>query len=212
MSYPAALLGADGLPVNSVYPPGASSFSGLQGSPLTTLDASNNTSTGVVTADQIQVQLLLGTAFLATTTAFATATNNNLVMGMALFNASNSGKSIYIFSLRWHAPAATTTIKYYLTTTNPAYATSITPVKLKAGGATSSVVTLTCAANGATASIAPTGTQQDMLFSTGAGTFEFLPANAGIYLPVGAANGISIFGTVATAGNSWGASMRWIEF
>lgn len=202
---------AQGTPVAQGWRPG-DEFIGAQISELINVDGSTNESAGMVTSDQVQNAIMLGMAFVATTGVRATATNPNLVMGMSVFNSSSSGKSLYIFSIKWHAPAATTTIKYHLTTVDPAYASSITQTKLKAGGATASIATVTSAADAASASISTSGTQQDMLFNPGAGTFEFLPDGCGIYLPAGASNGVAVYGTIATAGNSWGASVRWLEF
>lgn len=203
--------GADGIPLGSGYVSGVD-FRALQGSPMVDTDAMGNQSSGVVAGDQVQVAIMQGKGYVASTTIFATATNGNLVMGMSVFNPSTSGKSLYIYSIRWHSFQNTASLKYYLTTANPTFATALTPQNLKAGGS-ASVALVTSAANLATASLTPTGTQQDVLFAASMGSFEFLPSNgAGILLPAGSANGVAVFGTVVAAGNNWGASMQWIEF
>lgn len=213
MSYSNTLRDAGGIPLSSVVVPGNNVPVPLQGSSIGNTDANLNTTSGVVTADQIQAAILLGKGYAATTGTFSTATNGNLVMGMCVFNSSSSGKNIYIFSIRWHqVTSGNKTIKYHTTTTNPAYATTITPSPLQVGSANTSVATVTSAANGATASIATSGTQQDMLFASALGTFELLPSGAGMYLPSGVAAGVAVYGTVATAGDNWGATFKWIEF
>src|SRR5690348_13748853 len=161
-----------GIPMASAVVPGNATPLALQGSLLTTTDSNTNTTSGIVSADQVQQMILGGQAYIATTTLFATATNPSLTMGMALINPANSGKNVYVFSLRWHPPAATMSIKYHLLTTNPSYANAIAPQNLKQGGA-SGVVTVTSAANGATASISTAGTLQDIFAAPQAGTIDF---------------------------------------
>jgi hypothetical protein len=199
-----------GLPVGSVYVPNVG-FVGLQGSPVNNTDGLSNASAGVVSVDQIASAIINSKGFVATTGTLVTATNGNLTMGMSVFNPSGSGKNLYIYSIKYHAFNISAAPKYNITTADPLYSNAITPQNLRpAGGA--SVANVTSAANNASASISLSGTLQDLTAVNAAGTVEFLPSSSGIMFPAGSANGITVYGIVTTAGGSWGATVRWIEF
>lgn len=201
-----------GIPIAQGYIPGVG-FVGAQSSSLKNTDGSTNVSAPMVTANQIQANLLLGNAFIATTGVLATATNGNLTMGMSVFNSSTA-KNMYITSIKWSAQEATNAsphLQLKLTTSNPAFANSITPENLSAGGS-ASVATVTSAVNSATASVSVSGTNTDVIMAGAEGTYEFLLSDTGILLPSGAANGIAVYGLVVTAAKNWSATVRWVEF
>ena len=203
---------AGGIPIASVYDPATNTFPGLQGSPVKNVDSFVNTSAPIVSGDQLQVAIMNGKGFVATTGMLATLTNGNLVMGLSVFNPLAGGKSLFIYSIKFSTvTVGGLTLHYNLTTTDPAFATVITPLNMKplAGSSTASC---TCPINSATVGIAVTGAQQDVMINPTAGTFEFLTAPSGILLPNGVANGVVVYGTVATAAQNWSATIRWIEF
>jgi hypothetical protein len=194
----------------SAQVPGNSNLTPLQASSLTYTDSNTNTMTGFVLADQIQNAVWLGRCYCATTTAFATATNPSLLMGASLFNPNASGKTFYVFSAEWSTVSASVSAKYTLTTSNPGYATTISPANMYAAFATASVASVTSAANAATASITATGTTQDVAFMPANTTYDFFATHPGVIIP--ANNGISVFGTVASAAQNWAVTFRWVEF
>lgn len=214
MSYGNTLRDGGGIPLSSVYIAGNTVPQPLLGSPLSHTDTAGNTANPVAIANQLQTAILLGKGYVATTGMLATATNSNLVMGMCVWNPANSGKSLYIYSIKWTSASTSTnsTLKYAVVTANPAYATTITPAPLQVGSSTTSITTVTSAANSATASITVTGTVHDIMYVNSKGTFEYLTGVEGVYLPNGTAAGLTVYGTVATAGDTWGATVRWIEF
>lgn len=204
--------GADTLPLGSVQVPDVSNPLPLQGSLVQHTDGSSNLSSGIVAVDQLMEAVMLGKAYAATTGFLTTLTNGNLVMGAALFNAATA-KNMYVYSAEFSTmnAAAPGTMQLRTLTSNPAYATTLTPINLKQGGA-ASVATVTCAATSATASIATPGTVQDVILTITPGTYEFLDMGEGIYLPAGVSAGIGVYDTVITAANTWAVSFRWIEF
>lgn len=202
---------AGGIPVSSAYVPNVG-WVALQGSPVNNTDGSSNTSAGIVSVDQIQSAIMNGKGYAATTGALATATNGNLTVGVSVFNPAASGKSLYIFSMKFHAFANNAAPKYNTgATTDPAYANVLTPQNLRSGGP-ASVASVTSPANNATTSIALSGSLQDFVVVNTTATFELLTAPAGIMLPAGTASGIILYGIVVAAGGTWGATIRWIEF
>jgi hypothetical protein len=205
---------AANIPIGSDYDPATNTFPALQGSPLKNVDTFSNTSAPLVVGDQLQAAIMNGKGYVATTGLFATLTNGNLIMGLSVFNPLAGGKSLYIYSIKFSSVTSSSnlTIKYNLTTADPTLATTITAQNLRPGGA-ASTASCTSAANAATASIAVTGTFQDMLFANTLGTFELLTTpEAGIMLPASAANGVLVYGTVVTAAQNWVATIRYIEF
>lgn len=166
----------------------------------------------LITEAMVQNLIRNAQGYQATTGRLVTATNANLQMGMSLFNPIGSGKSIMITSAKATCQNASA-VTVQNTTTDPAYATTITATNLKLGG-TASVLTssLTSAASGATAGIATSGSVYDATYVAATSFVELLANGNVIILPAGAANGISMFVTVTTAGNAWSFTFRWIEF
>lgn len=207
MAFGSEPLSGRGLPLSCGYLPD-SGLTALQSSVVAQTDNSSNTTAGFVMTDQLLQSILLGQAYVATTTLLNTATNPNLIMGMSVFNPSSS-KGMYVFSAQWYTVSSSNAFKVFVTSSNPSFPNPLTPINLKIGGP-ASVASVTSAANGASASLTITGSQTDLHTTTGQTGFEFLTTRYGFYLPPGA--GVSIFGTVATAGQTWAATMRWIEF
>lgn len=159
-----------------------------------------------------QTWLRSGQMFSATTGKLVTATNPSLEMGASLFNPSNSGKSILIYSARYSTNSGTTSGQANVTTVDPAYANTLTALNLNRGSATTSVASITSAANNATASISITGSVLDIDYMVNQSTLETIPSGTAILLPSGTASGLSLFVNIATAGNSWAVGFKWVEF
>lgn len=152
-----------------------------------------------------------GKGYQATTGKIATATNPNLVGGMGLYNASGSGKSILIYSIKFYLSAASTVNQVNLTTADPAMGSAITPVNLKPGGS-ASVATVSAPANNFTASVSVIGTLLDTIYALSSTPIEVLTNGACILLPSGANNGVATYLTIATAAQSFAVAMKWLEF
>lgn len=148
----------------------------------------------------------------------ATATNSNLKMcAFSLFNPSASGVSVIIYSILINSQTSSSgNNTVTVTTTDPKNTTGYTGTpasqNMYLGSSTTSAVSLSSTVTGATATVTSVGTVMDT-FSTNSNTLVELLSNSAIYfLPSGLARGIAIFETVSTAGNVFGATVRWIEY
>lgn len=170
-----------------------------------------------VTESNILSWIRNGHGFIASYGAI-TATNNNLKMcAFSLFNPSTSGVSVIIYSMRINSGTSSvgSDNSVNLTTSDPNGTTGFTgtiTANNQGAGTTSSVVSLCATANNATASVTATGTVVDLFGSTSDASTELLSNGAVYFLPKGVAKGISIFEHVSTAGNVFGATVRWIEY
>ena len=211
-NFPPVLVDANGVPVSSGYKPN-DTWHALQLSTWTKSDlVGSNTSGPVVMQTLVQEWLMTELLFSATTGKLVTATNANLIMGASLFNPALSGKAILVVSARVMQSAGGADAHLNLTTTDPAFAQSATPTNLAAGGLSSVLTTsFTFPAAAAIASVTVSGTQIDTAMLPGLSTVEVLPPNMGILLPLGAANGVVLYTTVATAGGAYAMTFRWVE-
>lgn len=170
-----------------------------------------------ITTNAISSWIVNGNGFIATYQA-ASATNANLrLCAFSLFNPSNSGKSVIIYSIRINSESSdmSTDDAVMITTSNPSGTTGYTgtiTASNQGAGTTSSVVSLSSTATGATASVTTVGTAVDYFASNGNVSTELLSNGAIYFLPNGSAKGIAIFEHVGTAGNNFGATVRWIEY
>ena len=203
---------AGGIPISSVYvpnAPGGAGFYALQGSQIGVLDAYNNRSAGVVVSNEVASAIFNGQGYVACTGILATA-SSNLTMGLSVFNPTTSTKSLYVTAIKWHTAATLQPLRYHLTTADPAYPVIQPVINLKGGGP-ASVASVTTAPNGATNSLSMVGTVLDILFVQNVQqSYELLLPNAGVMLTPG--YGVVVYGVVPTSGNSWGATVRWLEF
>lgn len=171
----------------------------------------------VITEVNIQNWTRNGQGFYATTGNPVTATNTNVVVcDMSLFNASNSGKNVLIFSISVGANAsAMGSNGLYVTTSDPSGGTGFTgtPISgnLKLGGSGPSA-SLSMSATGITTSVTKAGTYAQAFPVNGNVITELLTNGATILLPNGSANGIAVYHSVATAGQAYNCTVRWIEY
>lgn len=145
-----------------------------------------------------------------------TATNNSLnVCALSIFNPSNSGKSLLIYSIQTVDGGANSIGRLQLTTTDPSGGTGFTGTPTssnsKAGGA-ATVASLSCSATAIAASVTVPGTIYG-IFGQGSNTMnEVLTNGTAILLPSGVANGMAVITYVPTAGQIFGALVKAIEF
>lgn len=168
------------------------------------------------TEPNISVAIRNGQGYMVGTGA-ATATNPSLtVCALSLFNAA-SGKSVLIYSIRVPAAANNYSLANAVrqTTVDPTGTTGFTAVptifNMKPGGV-GSVVSACASPTAIAASITATGTVMFYYAVPGLQEVELLSNGAVLLLPAGSANGLEITTLVATAGNNFGATARYIEF
>lgn len=171
----------------------------------------------MVTESNIISWIRNGYGFIASYGA-STATNPSLkVCAFSLFNPSNSGVSVIIYSIRINSGSSSvgSDNSVNITTSDPSGTTGFTQTfsaTNQGAGTTSSVVSLCASANNTSANVTATGTTVDTFGSTSNASTELLSNGAIYFLPNGLAKGISIFEHVSTAGNVFGATVRWIEY
>lgn len=165
------------------------------------LDASGR----LLVQDFIRQSTVLGQAYAATNGCPSLNANT---YALSVFNPSNSGKNILIYSVRQANGSGSSFQQLSAVTSDPGYANTATPVNTKLGGAASAIAThVTYASTNqsitGTALLAEPGPQNNAV--------ELLSNSTVILLPNGSANGLILFMT--TFGNGYFAqSMRWIEF
>lgn len=170
-----------------------------------------------ITESSISSWIRNGNGFIASYGA-VTATNTNLkVCAFSLFNPSNSGVNVIIYSMRINSGTSSvgSNNSVNVTTSNPSgttgYTGSVTSVN-QGAGTLSSAVSLSASANSTSASVTAVGTVVDLYGSSSSTSTELLSNGAIYFLPKGLAKGIAIFENVSTAGNVFGATLRWIEY
>lgn len=203
MSFGNLVKDSSGIPIAQGYIPGTG-FQGLQSSLVKNTDGSSNASAASVFSDVRVEAVMNGQAF--------TVVQNQTIGGAAtgqyavsVFNPSNSGKNILIFSIKCMTNFGNCTVWLYQTTTNPAYNTTLTPKNMLGGGSVSSLASGSITAN--SASISFPASQVDMTIAQP----EVLMNNATFFLPNGSANGLT---SLVNVGNSQAYSIcvKWIEF
>lgn len=144
-----------------------------------------------------------------------TSTNANLLnCALSLFNPSNSGKTLIVYSLRVLATSTGGSLSQLnLTTTDPGNGTGITtqltPVHLPGATTPSSSTTAWQTATGNTTTVTAPGTKiEEFIPSTGI-TTEVLANGAVLVLPAG--NGLATMILVGTAGGYFQACAKWVE-
>jgi hypothetical protein len=165
----------------------------------------------------IQVAIQNGQGFSYSPPALATATNPSLIVCLAsVFNPSNSGKSILIYSIIPYLQNSTAPggVVIRSTTADPSGTTGFTqlttPINMLFGSPKTSVASLSSSPNGITASITPTGTLVTPPGYIADTMADFLTNNSSFLLPPG--SGIEVTGVVTTAGNVFSSWLKGIEF
>ncbi|HEY7416953.1 MAG TPA: hypothetical protein VH593_17335 [Ktedonobacteraceae bacterium] len=146
-----------------------------------------------------------------------TATNPNLLnCALSLFNPSNSGKSVLIYSIRCLASTTAGTLSQWNFTTSDPYNTTgftaqLTPVHLQAGVTVPATVVSACqTASGNTTTVAAPGTKVEEFILTAGVSGEILNNSAVVVLPPG--NGMVVMIYVGTATGYFQSFAKWIEY
>lgn len=155
----------------------------------------------VITENNILNWIRNGQGFVASPTQ--QTSGGTLTIGYSIWNASNSGKTVVIYSLRIGLQTSNYS-SMYLTTANPALSNTLTPSNSKPGSGISSVATVTWQ-NTATSS---SGTFFEQIITPGSAITEMLSASEEIDLPPG--NGLLLL--VPTASSNWTVVGKWVEF
>ncbi len=158
-------------------------------------------------ADQARYAATQDKAFSASYGRLTVATQSTSGYPLSIFNGSGSGKDIVITSIRVELNGGAGEFRLALTTADPAYANALTPTNLKAGSATASAASVTYD----TAVHTLPGTYFDDVQVQNNTPYEFLASGSGIYLPKGAANGLTIWVVPSGAGTAI-AVVRYIEY
>ncbi len=155
----------------------------------------------VIMEDQIRAWTVNGQSFSATTNKQTSAGAINA--GFSIFNPVASGKTLILFSLKYTiGNNSFNTLN--LTTTDPAYGTSITPVNNKAGSGTTSIASATFTNTNVTGA----GTVNDAVGSASNTQAQVLQNGDILVVPSG--NGFAFYLNLSGA-NSWVCSAEWIE-
>jgi len=145
-----------------------------------------------------------------------TATNNNLlVCALSIFNPSNSGKNILIYSIKVACTGSGPSGKIFATTTDPSGTTGYTGVAVAANaklGGAATVASLSASASAIAASPATSGTPMESYAIASGSAIEVLTNGSVILLPSGSANGISIMAFVPTAGQTFVCTAKGVEY
>src|SRR5262245_30949841 len=166
----------------------------------------------------IQTLIRNGQGFIGTSGNLATNTNGNLlVCAISLFNASNSGKNILIYSIQvFQNGTETGSEQWRATTADPnggsGFTGACTTTNMNLGSATASVASLCCTATGVTASVTPTGNLMGVYGANSNTPNELLSNGGAILLPNGSAHGIEVLTKVNNAGNSYSGQVKWVEY
>ena len=176
--------------------------------PVTLYDVFGNPTNGAV--PEIELYTRNGQAFIANGIG-TTATNANLLNGaLGIFNPVNSTKTLLIYSLRGMTGSnGGTTSKWQLVTSDPAFGTAVTPVRLPGVLTPGSVASCSQTASGNTVTVVAPGTKMEDFLPTSAVTFDILTNGAVIPLPPG--NGLAVMIFVGTTGNYFQGTAKWIE-
>ncbi len=160
-------------------------------------------------ADQLRGWLQNGQVFSATTGSQA-APAGAAVVGLALVNPANSGKSIYVFAARIYYATSIGKHQLNMYAVDPALTglTGMGPYNLKAGGP-ASVATV----EGQNTNIATLNGNQVMPGATTGNTpFDFLANRPGILLPAGVSvNSVALY-INSNAASTWAAEFDWVEY
>jgi hypothetical protein len=127
-------------------------------------------------------------------------------VGASIFNASNSGKSILIYSILVSVSGNSATLRYTRTTSDPALGTPLIIDNDQLGDGLASVGT----GSFANTAVSISSTIRDAIQIAANTPFELLSGTAPILLPKGYASGIAAYVTLGGA-NTWSVNMRGVE-
>jgi hypothetical protein len=145
-----------------------------------------------------------GQAFTATTQHVTSPGAGNFPM--SVFNPVNSNKNVLFYRVKQYTNITAGGNRLYVTTTDPAYATPITPTNLRIGGANSG-----CNATTTNVSVGfPTGTIIAPFSGTFSTDYDIL-AGQYVFVPAGTAGGIIVVFVFGAAQN-YMAQISWLEF
>lgn len=164
--------------------------------------------TPVTTYDQIRAYIAAGQGFVYST-GQQQSPASNVNLGLSVFNPSNSGKNILIYSLKMFY---TGYAMFFVssTTADPALGSAAFVANAQLGNAHSSVSSATYT----NANLTPPAASGILEGAQAAGNYAIadMLANNSVYmLPKGSANGLLLFFN-SSSGNTWIATMKGIEF
>jgi hypothetical protein len=204
-----SFMGSDGSSLSGALTP-AGIIQGLSldsGGNLKVAPGGNPVTNPAITEDQIRAWIANGQGFSASTGLLNSASGTNNYP-LSVFNPNNSGKSVLVYSIQVSNGSGGMTALLQLVTSNPSFASQITPINMKAGGPSSALPA--GAITTATTNQAIAGPYEQVVTLVGT-TAELLTNGAAILLPGGSNNGLVTYAqTYASAINS--ILMRWVEF
>jgi hypothetical protein len=164
----------------------------------------------LLTEQNIQSFIRAGQGYTVTTGSVNASGAGNFQL--SIFNPSTSGKSILIYRVKFYNSTVNSGHKIIFgVTTDPAFATSLTPVNQLAGGAASAINTKVTTNGTTTQAVPGTGSQVDTFTGLAAVPYEIVDTRNAFVLPAGSAFGLDIvliFGAAAT----YAMTANWIEF
>lgn len=164
------------------------------------ISGSSSITAALITEDQIRAWIANGQGYAATTGKQTSA--SAVLTGLSIFNPSNSGKTIIVYS----AKTGTAANAFYQLnagiTSDPALGTTATIVNLKGGGPNS-----IASATYANVAVTPAGSQVEAIQMVANNLVEFLTNGAVLVLPAG--YGTEILANTST--NNWFAGAKWVE-
>lgn len=167
----------------------------------------NAVSNPAITEDQLRAWIVNGQGYSASTGIVNSAAGTNNYP-LSVFNPSNSGKSILLYSIQVANGSGGMTAFLQLVTSNPAFANQIAPINMKAGGPTSALPAAAITAATTNQAIAAPYEHVVTLAST---TLELLTNGAALLLPNGSNNGLVVYAQTYGVGIN-ALLARWIEF
>ena len=163
----------------------------------------------LLTEQNIQSFIRAGLGYSATTGSINASGAGNFQL--SIFNPSTSGKSILIYRVKFYNSTVNSGHKIIFgVTTDPAFATSLTPVNQLAGGSASAINTKVTTNGTTTQAVPGTGSQVDTFTGLAAVPYEIVDPRNAFVLPAGSAFGLDIvliFGAAAT----YAMTANWIE-
>jgi hypothetical protein len=182
---------SDMVPMGAVVKPGSITPLPLQGSLLGQTDSQNNALDGVVISDILREMALSGQAYRAHFQQTIGGAAQGWY-GMALYNASNSGKSVLVTAVRGWIAGNAPLMYAFKGTTNPALANTATSVNDDFAISASPVATVTY--NSASGGISFPGTMniatiqrpsnETVVLQNERGFFAYLPSGTALSLEV----------------------------
>ena len=147
---------------------------------------------------------------------FSTSTDlitgaNTAYYAMSIFNPS-SAKNVLITRFAAVIQAASTNFDAFLSTADPAFATALTPLNLKAGSATASVASVTATPGSANIGSLPASKKFRETVTPAGAECDILKNGTVILLPAGSANGVSLYLYNPGANDKFSFFADWIEF